>query len=127
MRSVSPGDCFYFDPTGGRNFHLWIVLAVYTPELSDEDFAVIVSITSMTGRADTTCVLRPDDSDAYEFVRHESYVYYEDCWEIEAAKLLDPAVQRRAPVPLALWTRVRNGLHRSPRLPRRIKDRVPRG
>ena len=123
---VVPRDTFYIDPQGGTNHHLWIVLAVYTPDLSYDEFAIIVNITSMKKGADTTCILRPDDRDAHGFVTHESYAFFGACLDVETTKLLALSAQRRDPIPHTLLARLRIGLHKSPYTRRGIKSKVPR-
>ena len=47
MISPVAGDAYYFDPDDEGNPHLWIVLAVYRPQVLSDDLATIVSICSM--------------------------------------------------------------------------------
>jgi len=123
---VSPGDTFIIDPNGGTNVHLWIVLAVYKPEFSYDEFAIVVNITSMKKGADMTCVLRPDDRDAHGFVTHESFAFFGGCIDVEVAKLQDLSAHRRDPVSPDLLSRLRAGLHKSPHTRRGIRSKVPR-
>jgi len=123
---VKAGDVFFIDPDDGTNPHYWIVLSVYSPDLSYENFAIIVNITSMKKGADMTCVLRPSDLDAPGFLTHESYAYFGECRDVEVAKLQARSAERRTPVPSALLSRLRAGLHKSPHTRRKIKPKVPR-
>jgi len=124
--TVNPGDTFVFDPSGGTNRHLWVVLAVYEP---DHDFllwAALVSITTMTARADESCVLGPDDEDRHPFVHHPSYAFYARVVEVEVDRLEeigDPHV----PAAPELLSRLRKGLHKSPFTRRGFKNKVPVG
>ena len=107
------------------NPHLWVVLSVFTPENVYEEWSVLVSITSMRRRADTTCVLRPSDPDMHEFVTHDSYVLYEKAREIEVGTLALLSDERRPPVTPSLLARLRSGLHRSPFASPAKRSRVP--
>ena len=126
MKQVSRGDTFYFDPEGGSNVHLWVVLSVFRPDYSHTDHAVIVSVTSMKTDADRTCILRPNDRDAHDFVCHESYADYGRCRDTEVYELEKRTDRKRRPVSPALLDRLRNGLHESPRTRRGMKANVPR-
>ena len=125
--TVAPGDAFFIAPSGSVGVsHLWVVLAVYTPDLSYEPYAAIVNITSMSKRADKTCLLTPGDGDAHPFVTHESFAFYGGIMEVEVAALLSLDAQtRRAPVCDALLSRLRAGLHRSPHARRGLRAVVP--
>jgi hypothetical protein len=125
--SIDAGDTFFID-LGSRAGvqHLWVVLAVYDTDASYEQMAALVSVTTMTARADRTCILRPDDGDRHDFVTHESYVFYGGIIEVEVRELLAlPADKRRARVCPALLRRMRAGLHRSPHTRRGFKPKVP--
>jgi hypothetical protein len=95
--------------------------------MSYDQHAVIVNITSMTipRFADRTCVLSPTDEDAYEFVKHESFVFYAEAREIEVAELEKLEAKRKRPVSPSLLSRMRAGLHQSRQTRRGFKIRVP--
>ena len=66
---MEAGDCFRFRE---RDDHLWIVLS--DPQ-QNPDQVLVVNLTTVTRRKDTTCILRPGD---HPFVRHDSCVNYHD-------------------------------------------------
>jgi hypothetical protein len=127
--ALKAGAAFLIDPAGGSNDHLWIVLTIYKPDHSYEWYALIANVTSASNRfVDKTCLLRTDDADRHEYVRHESYVYYAEMKEIEVERLAKlGAARAHEPVCDALLARIRDGVHRSPRTPRGHRALVPRG
>ena len=125
---VCPGDTFIIDPSilGSRD-HLWVVLFVRIPDYAYVEYASIVNVTSLTRFADRTCLLGPSDIDRHPFVTHDSYVYYAAMREIEVAELLLVVVAKQHdPTCDALLTRMRNGVHLSPRTARGFKSYMPR-
>jgi hypothetical protein len=122
--AVEPGDAYLFDPDGTNQPHLWVILALYA-----DSFAVAAHLTSLTPRTQKdlcTCVIRPDDADAYrEYVRVPSYILYSQVRDFEVEKL--DQLSRHGRVPPALLARIRNGLHASKHTRRRFKGIVPLG
>lgn len=122
---IGPGDCFLCDPTGIRSLHMWIVLAVYTPELDTTEYALIVSVTDADSKfADTTVVLTPSDPDQHEFVTKDSYVFYGDAREYETSSLRKTIPKGR--VSQTIFDRVKEGLFISKKTRRGLKQRCPR-
>lgn len=127
MTIVSAGDAYLINPSGTAVVdHLWIVLAVYTPDYGYAVCATIVNVTTVTKFADRTCILCQSDTDAHAFIRHDSYVYYRGAREVEVSDsdVFSPT-RRMPPVSPELLSRMRVGLHRSPHTPRGFKSKVP--
>jgi hypothetical protein len=123
--SLVPGSTFVIDPDGGTNPHLWIVLAVYEPELEYDEWALIVSVTTLDRAkfVDEACVLNVGD---HPFLAHESFVHYQRTREVETRTLAACAANARQPCSPDLLKRLIEGLHRSPHTRRGHKSRVPR-
>lgn len=123
--NIKPGDTFVIDPDGGSNAHLWIVLAVYRPDLAYEDWALIVSITTLAKAksVDSACVLNVGD---HPFISHESFAYYQRMREVELNILAACVTSGRQPCLQDLLTRLIEGLHRSRFTRRGFKSRVLR-
>jgi hypothetical protein len=123
---ICAGDSFLADPSGQNCFHLWVILAIYVPDLDDSEWALIVNVTSMTKLHDPACILNATDPDRHPFVHHDSYVSYVFAREVEMKWLLAiPEKNRHAPVMPELLGRMRHGLHKSRFTKRRLKSLVP--
>jgi hypothetical protein len=113
---VALGDTFL----GAREVHgadhLWIII---NDPAAHDDLALIVNLSSMRLRADTTCVLRRGD---HPFIRHDSYVRFrsakqahvEDLETLIAAGRLRP----QQPADAALVARIRAAAIASPEFPK---------
>jgi hypothetical protein len=123
--NIKPGDTFVIDPEGGSNAHLWIVLAVYQPDLSYEDWVLIVSITTLDRAkfVDSACIVNAGD---HPFISHESFAHYQRMRELELSTLAACVTSGRPPCSQDLLTRLIEGLHRSQFTRRGFKGRVPR-
>lgn len=118
----APGDTYLFDPDllGGTNHHLWVVVHVYTPELDTTEYAILVNLTTPTGKDDRTCVV---GSNEHQFLVHQSVVFYAKAREVETSCL--PDSKKHHPTTDALLTKIILGLHASPHTKRGIKRKVP--
>lgn len=124
---ICAGDSFLADPSVQHCPHLWVILAIYVPDLDDSEWALIVNVTSMTKVYDPACVLKPTDADRHPFVHHASYVPYVHAREVEMKWLLAiPEKDRHAPTMPDLLRRMRAGLHKSQFTKRRFKSLVPK-
>lgn len=125
--TVEAGDAFLLNPSKTAVVdHLWVVLAVYTPDYSLAVCATIVNVTTVDRFVDRSCILRPGDPDAHPFITHESYVFYRGLREVEAGDTdtLQPG-RKQTCIADALLSRMRIGLHRSQFTPRGFKAKVP--
>ena len=111
---IELGDAFISMPSSAGTKHLCVVLAFRTKPRCGRT-VILVNVTTARGFIDRSCILCPDDADAHPFVRHRSFVSYEQMCERSESLLLseDPA----APVSSALLLRMLRGAFASPLTP----------
>ena len=119
MPPVGAGTTFFLPKPNQSTAHLWVVLT--DPDNESPPHVAIVNLTSSA--VDDTVILTRGD---HPFVRHETYIYYEDAKIVPAQKLVEAVnmgiSEYREEFQPAVLERVQDGLLTSPHVSPKVRE-----
>ncbi len=116
------GDCYWLDPDGGTNAHLWVIIGT-APDTPQPGSTCYVFANASSSGPDTCCVLTPAD---HPSLTGTSYVRYDYVRYIvsTASILRQPGLQRQ-PMRAAVLRQVQAGAHVSLHTRGRFLQHIP--